>query len=481
VNKLFDKFGLPAPRFSIPRFEEELMVKMPDKHDLQSTLKCFNPIHEIDLNRDLVWIKWYLLPHKIERLSVDSIAYFKSIGKMMQKLSIARWQTYLIFQWLHHVADWFSDTYLLFFKEIEMKLMGKLKMPLLEYHLVEQASLAWWQDAGEQFVASDKKYLTEGKKLVESMAIDIRDTLHAIFAQTDWDAPTKDEAQQKLANMEFLIGWSEHALPRTPELPSEATFDTLMLEGWKYQYRLQLLNYGKPTDHKQWRWVGYNEVNAFYSRELNTLFIPASLFYPPFLFLSSEPEKIAENFGGMGSIIAHEVYHGFDYDSKAVNASGTLSNWWTHKDHNQYMTNAKKIIKLYSVRRDISGYRHINGRLTLSENIADLVSLRLAWQAFLLRWVFKYNEGPSREVAHRFFVMFVVTQAQIYSPEVVKFILKHDNHATAMARVNLPLSMFTPFLDLYNVKPGDAMYTPRHEWPDFLPIMDQPQIPTKSR
>jgi len=474
VNALFRKFGLPPPKMSIPRFEAELTSRMPEKHDLQSTLKCFNPLTDLYLNKDLVWIKWYLLPHKIERLSIDSPVYFSWIGKMMHKLSIARWQTYLIFQWLHHVANWFSDTYLLCFNEIEMKLLGKIKPPELHYHLVEHASLAWWQDAGQQFVDSDRAYLTKGKALVESMAVDIRDTLHAIFDHTDWDPPTRLEAQKKLERMEFLIGWSDQPFPAHPLLEDGLPFDRLMAEGWQHQYRLQLLNYDKPTNTKRWRWVGYNEVNAFYSRELNNLFIPASLFYPPFLFLSKEPEKMAENFGSMGSIIAHEAYHGFDYDSKTVNADGTLSSWWSRRDDRYYSSQAQKAIELYSERRGISGNRHINGRLTLSENIADIVSLRLSWQAFLLRWVAEYNTPPPAKVAHCFFELFVVSQAQIYSPEVVKFILKHDNHATAMARVNLPLSMFEPFLRLYQVTPDDPMFTPRHLWVDMLPLIDQP-------
>lgn len=487
VDSLFRAFGFPVPRFSMTRFEHELFEKLPPLHDLQSTLKCFNPLGDMDLNHELVWLKWYFLPHEISRFSVDSVPYFRSIGKAMRRLSIKRWKVYLLFCWFHHVAAWFSDTYLLYFKEIEHKVLGIPRPPRAEYHMVELAAHAWWQDASQQFIDADRAYLSKGRELVKSMAEDVRDILMTIFDHTDWKASTIQEAKAKLRNMEFLVGWSDHKFPEFSGLkPTESgkdSFDELMLQGCEYQHGLQILQNGRPTDRRQWRWVPCCEVNAFYSRELNVLFLPASLFYEPLLVVKSAGDHLASNFGSMGSIIAHEIYHGFDYDSRTVDSEGKLTSWWSSKDRKAYEVAAKQAIKLYGEKRNISGNRNINGRLTLSENIADIVSLRMAWQAFVLRYSVQQGENksqrkvsdkgaitmPPREEAETFFRSFALSQAQIYSPNVVKFILQHDNHSTAMARVNLPLSMFRPFLDLYHVRPSDPMYTRPAHRPEFLP------------
>jgi predicted metalloendopeptidase len=333
---------------------------------------------------------------------------------------------------------------------------------------VELASRAWWQDASTVFLESDRQHLERARKLVTHITDDVKDALKAVFDTAKWEPSTRREAMQKLENMEFLIGWSDRKFRRPEETPdADTAFDEAIMLGFEYQFDLQWRNHGRPTDAKRWRWVPYGEVNAFYSRELNSLFLPASLFYPPYLNLA--PDHTPENYAAMGSIIAHELFHGFDYDSKEVSAEGTLRQWWTPKDRKQFNANVKKTVKLYSEKRDISGDRKMDGRLTLSENIADLVSLRLAWNAFVNRWRYDHYADPSLEAVHRFFETFSLSQSQINRPQILKTVLKHDFHALAEARVNLPLSTFEPFLQAYDVRRGDPMLTPLARRPSFLP------------
>ena len=468
VQKLFQAFDVKWKQISISNFETDLTRSLPAKHHLQSPLACFNPLSRDELTGDLTWISWYLLPQPVERLSLDSPSYFRALGRLMsRKGQLARWKFYLTFLWLHYVANLFEDTRNLFYHHVGRKDLGQLKPVPEWYHRVELTSAAWWQDASLVFLQSDRPYLEKARDLVTHMTDDLKDALKSVFKTAAWDPPTRYEALRKLENMEFLIGWSDRKFKRPQEVPDKDTpFDVAIMTGFEHQFNLQWWNDGRPTDARQWRWVPYGEVNAFYSRELNTLFLPASLFYPPYLNMG--PGHTPENYGAMGSIIAHELFHGFDYDSKEVSAEGTLRQWWTRKDRKQFDANVKKTIKLYSKCRDISGNRKMDGRLTLSENIADLVSLRLAWNAFTTRWHYDHDASPPEEAVYRFFNMFALSQVQIYRPQILKTVIKHDFHALAEARVNLPLSTFKPFLQSYDVRRGDPMFTPSVQRPQFL-------------
>ena len=457
MKALYRAFRMEVPHFSVSHFEQTVFSKLPSGPDLQSTLKSFNPVSILDVHHGLIWMKYYFLPHKIEECCVDNIPFFESIGQHIQSLPLHRWKSYLTFMWLHHCADLFSDTYLLYHTHVD-RVLYNISPIERTYHLVEKASQAWWQDASRQYVLFNEEALEPARQLVAHMTQDLRDTLQTIFEQANWDEDTRDHAIKKLSHMKVLLGWSE-SNPRSPECKS-TSFDQGILEGYRYQYQLTLSEYDKPTNRDQWRYLACNTVNAYYSRFSNVVYIPAALLHVPFVKVDS---CHAYNFGGMGSIVAHEIYHAFDFGSKHVDSTGKLSNWWTKRDRDDYMLQAKRLEALYSRDLAISDHHKIDSSLTLSENIADLLALDISWRAFLLRC-----PVPSREEAQKFFVSFAVSQAQMYVPGVLHRILQNDSHATAMARVNIPLSTFEPFLKLYHVTPRDPMYTKVSERPHFL-------------
>jgi putative endopeptidase len=391
------------------------------------------------------------------------------------------------------------------------------KFPSLKVHKLNISQEAWWQSSSQDFLMSDREHLIKGRIMSEKMTQVMVDVLYEIFENSNWERSTKSEAQMKLKNMVCNVGWSDVPFEPFPKIPEHATFDDIILLGWQYQYNLVMKNANRPVNKREWRFISYNIVNACYSRELNTLYIPASLFYEPFLYL--DEEKLPETFASLGSIIAHELYHGFDYDSKNVNYLSMLSNWWAEKDNRQFIKDSETTIALYSKKKAISsGYREkdymkkskkkkvhrqktddslavhhhktddssavhhqktekeeekikhykINGRLTLSENIADIVALHISYDAFVRWWETHFIIHPGEKEQKRFFHAFALSQIQMYTKSGVENALKEDVHAIAAARVNLPLSIFPPFLNLYHVQPGDPMFTPVKLRPQFF-------------
>jgi predicted metalloendopeptidase len=456
----------PSDKKRVNEIEINLQPYRPPRHDLQSAQLCFNPQDSKHLSPRLKWILNYFSPWQVSRFSVDSVIYFEMLGEMLNNPRLlAKWKNYLMFQWLHHVSSFFSDTEALFFEyereDIKDVIKGSREDDIMHY-----ASRAWWQDAGKQFVQSDFEHLDQCRKSVKVMAEYLRRALKQMFQQSHWQKSTQMAAHAKLHRMEFLIGWSPLEEEETfPMISSQDFYDEAILRGYKYQFEMVGRHNHARTQRQAWRCSGYNEVNAFYSRELNVLYLPACLFYEP--FFSLRPNRVPENFAAIGSIIAHEIYHGFDYDSRMVTAEGRLHNWWAPIDDKNFLKNVQKTIRLYAAKRSVIGPHRINGRLTLSENIADIIALQMAWQAFLL-YKRKQKQICTNEEAQQFFRMFAVSQTQVYSQHALEMSLETDYHALAMARVNIPLSIFPPFLELYRVQSKDPMFTPQSQRPEFI-------------
>ena len=335
----------------------------------------------------------------------------------------------------------------------------------------EAACKIWWQESGKAFIQHNLDNFTYAKQLVEEIAENLRYILAENFKNSNLEPSTVEEALNKLNNLLFIIGWSDYDNTTKFNVHKEQPIymDEWAIAGHQYQYDLIWSKNGMPSERREWRWESVTTVNAFYSRESNVVYIPSSLFYPPFL-----TDDLIETYAGIGSIIAHELYHAFDFDSRNMDGNGMIKHWWSAKDEESYLLNARKAIALYSKRNPISGNELSNGRLTLSENIADLMALRITFQALI-----KQRKISTKE-KEKFFARYVVTQAQVYSKTAHEH-AKKDVHAFSMARINLPLSCFQPFLDVYQIQRKDAMFTNEKDRPNFIASTSSSASPMNSK
>lgn len=464
VAALFQAFDQPAPTTDLRATEAQLFARRPASYELQSTA-CFNPVPEADWHHDLAWLKFYTLPEKVAVVSLDAVAFFQDLGHCARHMPWPAWRDYLTFCWLHKIADFYADTYTLAYRFTT----DPVEPDTAAICQAETAVAAWWQDAGHQFVQHHRSALDQARSGVQALVSDMRDVLRAIIQHTAWEPSTRQEAWRKLDHMLVLIGGPDGDGPWVgrppPPLPADLTFDDGLFWGYQYQYTQLWRHAGTVTDRRQWRWESSTVVNAFYSREANVVYLPAALLFPP--FWSLEPDQRLANYCAMGCIVAHEMLHAFDYDSRHIDGSGRLRDWWAPADEHRFMQAVQRTLALYD--------RHQAGssRLTLSENMADLSGLRLVWQTFLLRWQFSLDRPPTDTEARTFFHLYVVSQAQRYRPHAQRLARTTDLHAWAETRINVPLSTFVPFLTLYGVRRTDPMYTPVADRPDFWPLRRQ--------
>ncbi|MBP7832082.1 MAG: M13 family metallopeptidase, partial [Candidatus Pacebacteria bacterium] len=167
----------------------------------------------------------------------------------------------------------------------------------------------------------------------------------------------------------------------------------------------------------------------------------------------------ALNYGGIGSVIAHEITHGFDDQGSKYDAEGNLAEWWSEDDRKQFMEKAQVLVDQFNAISPLPNM-HINGQLTLGENIADLGGVILAYEAYIE----SLNGKPEPEVvdglthAQRFFLRFTEGECGIIRPEMLQNQLLTDPHSPSQYRVNAILPHCDAFYEAFDIKEGDAMY-----------------------
>jgi putative endopeptidase len=197
-------------------------------------------------------------------------------------------------------------------------------------------------------------------------------------------------------------------------------------------------------------------VNAYYAPTLNEIVFPAGILQPPFYDPNADD---AVNYGGMGAVIGHEMTHGFDDQGRQFDASGNLRDWWTAQDAAAYKARAQLVSDQFDRYTVIDSATHVNGKLTLGENIADLGGLTIAYAAFQKSLAGKPRpaniDGFTPE--QRFFLSWAQVWREASRPEAQRVQVNTNPHAPARWRVNGPLSNMPEFARAFSCSPGDPM------------------------
>ena len=202
-------------------------------------------------------------------------------------------------------------------------------------------------------------------------------------------------------------------------------------------------------------------VNAYYHPLLNEIVFPAGILQPPFFYAEADD---AVNYGAIGAVIGHEITHGFDDRGSHFDAEGALREWWTEADRAEFDRRAEVLAEqfnAYEVFEDL----HVNGRLTLGENIADLGGVTIALDA--LREVLGEAAGEERvdglTPTQRFFVSYATVWRMNYTDEYLRLLVNIDPHSPTHFRANGPLSNLPSFAEAFGIEEGSPMARPAGE------------------
>jgi putative endopeptidase len=405
------------------------------------------------------WATWFEdsgLPWKQMNIYYNCPKWIRYLGKVLKEVPVSYWKLYLakiyIFHALPYLPPPFNDLNYEFFDRL---IQGqKVKMPQLEvfvnvvYRYTNDVfSELFWKEAGDPALIKPLEAFT--KTLIKAAKKRI--------SEAEWlGRGSRLAAIEKINKMKI-----ETVRPKAWEKPAQLTLDHRNfiknihdLGSWNTNTMFSRI--GKT--YTFWE-EGVYRVNAYYFNETNEIIIPYGTVIAPFYSLDA---TAAWNYGALGSIIGHEMCHGFDDDGKEFNANGEKRDWWTRGDKFRYKKKSKALIDLFH--KQTVFHKHINGEKTLSENIADLGGVALSLEALKMDIEERGVTGERQLQEYRdFFQAFAVSWRTLYRKEKLESSVDLDPHAPAFLRVNLVVSQFQEWYDAFGVDETSPMYIPPEE------------------
>ena len=300
----------------------------------------------------------------------------------------------------------------------------------------------------------DAAFPARAKQRCEDMVDHLLLAMGRAIRSAEWmTEATRAEALRKLDGFSYKIGFPDEWRDYTGLVIERGSYVENRMRCESFEYARQMGRLAEPVDKGEWAMPAHT-VNAYYHPMLNEIVFPAGILQPPFFHADADD---AVNYGAIGAVIGHEITHGFDDQGSHFDAGGQLRDWWTEADRTEFMRRAQVLVDQfdeYAVVDDL----HVNGRLTLGENIADLGGLKIAYDALreaLAGTATASIDGFTPE--QRYFLSWATVWRTSYTDEYLRLIVKTDPHSPARARVNEPLSDLPAFAAAFGIDEESPM------------------------
>jgi putative endopeptidase len=462
VQQILTMIGWPDPAGSakaVVAFESQLAEATWPRTERRDRDKTYNPETLAQLQASTPGFAWsrYLagteLP-RVDRFVVTTDTAFPKFARIYQATPLATlkaWQAY-------HVADdaapllskRFVDAHFAFHN----KTLGGQPEPRPRWkRAVAFTDQAIGEAVGRVYVA--RYFPPASKAKMDALVAEIQGALRARIQKLDWMGPqTKARALEKLAKFKVKIGypvkWRDYS--RLTLKPDDLYGDALRASAFEWRRNVARLN--QPVDKTEWEMTPQT-VNAYYNPVNNEIVFPAAILQPPFFDPDADP---AINYGGIGAVIGHETSHGFDDQGRKSDGDGVLRDWWTPQDAAKFKAQAQRLAAQYSAFEPYPG-AHVNGELTLGENIGDMGGLSLAVDAYhdsLHGRPAPVIDGFTGD--QRVFLGWAQVWREKIREDRAKQLLVIDPHSPARYRVNGTIRNVNDWYSAFDVKPGDKLY-----------------------
>lgn len=442
-------------------FEKKLSDQSLTRVQQRDLEKMYNPYSVKMLTELTPKIKWasYYAIKKIKQpdtVIVGMVDYMKQLNWLLERAPIENLKIYAKAHLLMEAAPYLSRK----FVEVHFSFRGKvlsgaqqMKPQWQRVHNAINGSMG--EIVSQEFV---KKYFTpEAKakinKLIDNLVLAYRDR---IASRTWMSDETKKQANRKLDLLIRKVGYPDKWKNYAALVVKTDNYWANICRANRFLTVDNLNDLKKPVDRYKWQMTPVT-VNAYYDPTTNEITFPAAILQPPFFDPNAED---AANYGTMGSIIGHELTHGFDDMGSQFDAEGNMKMWWTSQDYENFKKRTASIVNQFDSYVAIDTLR-VNGNMTQGENIADLGGLTMAYYAYqksLGGKASKMMGGLTGE--QRFFIAWAQGWKQKTRDEELKRLLTVDYHSPAYFRAFAPLSNMKEFYEAFGVKPGDKMYVP---------------------
>jgi putative endopeptidase len=396
---------------------------------------------------------------KTDYVVVSQPSYISGFNKLLEKTPLPVWKTYFRWRLLNDFAPYASKS----FVDEHFSFYGTALRGIPENRPRWKRGIALVEESigeglGKLYVA--QYFPPESKARMDQLVRNLLAAYKADIDTLDWMSPeTKQKAQKKLAKFATKIGyplkWRDYSALQIAK--DDLVGNVIRAQTFEYNRNLNKL--GKPIDRDEWGMTPQT-VNAYYNPEMNEIVFPAAVLQPPFFNPKADD---AVNYGGIGAVIGHEISHGFDDQGSQYDGDGNLLSapgWFTQDDLDKFKAKTRALVEQYAAYEPVPGY-HVNGELTLGENIADNSGMAIAYKAYRLSLGGKEApviDGLSGD--QRFYDGWAqVWRGKTRTDQLIVDI-KTNPHSPMAIRGTVPEMNQASFYQAFGVKEGDKMYLP---------------------
>ncbi len=398
-----------------------------------------------------------------QNVVISQPSFFTALGKAIDEVPLEDWKTYHKFKLVDDYAPALSAAFVDAHFDLHSRTLKGIKENRPRWKRgVEAVDRTMGEIAGRLYV--ERHFRPEAKQRMDELVANLIRAYEVSIDELEWMSPqTRRAARAKLAKFTVKIGypskWKDYS---GLEIAANDLVGNLMRSA-AVEHRRTVGKLGKPIDRTEWLMTPQT-VNAYYYPPMNEIVFPAAILQPPFFNVAADD---AVNYGAIGAVIGHEISHGFDDQGRRYDGDGNLRDWWTPEDEKRFKERASGLVAQYAKFNPIDD-KHVNGELTLGENIGDLSGLAVAFRAYQLSLKTSPGGKPAAVIdgftgEQRFFMGWSQVWRRKYRDEELRMRLVTDPHSPSEYRANGIVSNMNEFYRAFEVKEGDRLFRPEGE------------------
>lgn len=464
IVKLLSAVGYEEPEAAAKRIlalETKLAKAQWTKVENRDPIKTYNKVTNDELGETLKHLQFEKFTtitdvDRIDQYVVRQPSFFNAVNTLFDQESLETWQAYMAF----HVADSMAPVLSAEIEKIHFDfhstvISGVGEQQPMWKRGVEATGGTLGELVGKLYV--DRHFTPKAKQRMNELVENLKAAFAQRIDQLEWmTPPTKRQAHEKLSKFTTKIGypdkWKDYS---KLEIKPDQLFENVMRAA-EVEHAREVDKLGGPIDRTEWHMTPQT-INAYYNPVMNEIVFPAAILQPPFFNMEADD---AVNYGGIGSVIGHELSHGFDDKGSKYDGDGNLRNWWNENDRSEFEKRSQGLVEQFGQYKPFEDMS-VNGELTLGENIGDLGGLSVAYTAYQMSL-----DGKKAPVIdgltgdQRLFIGWAQVWPRHYREPELRRRLVVDPHSPSRYRVNGIVSNMDPFYKAFDIKPGDKMFIP---------------------
>lgn len=462
--RMFTMFGMESVIASknadiVLRLETEIAKASRTQTELRDAEKNYNRLE----NEELIsrfsglnpasYMKGMKIP-AVKYAVVGQPEFFDFISGFISNKPLEELKIYLKWKVLHDAAPFLhSDAEKEHFDMFNRKLMGQSEPEPRWKRSVRVIDLCLGEALGKLYV--QKHFGEESGKRMSIMVEDIKSVFRDRLAKLPWmSEETKKRALAKFERFRTKIGHPEEFRDYSSVHIDRTDYIGNVERSSVFEVRREMSRIGGKVDRNEWLMTPPT-VNAYFSPPDNEIVFPAGILQPPFFDVNAD---VAVNYGGIGTVISHEITHGYDDQGRRYDENGNLNDWWNSEDAKNFQERAKEVISQYSEKEALPGL-HVNGELTLGENIADFGGISIAYEALQRRLekepaLRKEIDGFTPE--QRFFIAWAQVWKENIREQLLRMLVSVDPHSPNKFRASIPVYNHPEFENAFPAGKGDV-------------------------